>query len=382
MTQGFSAYLNALRFGAALVVLIGHWSYFTQDAAISGWILDRDIARDAVVIFFVMSGLVIAYSSERKRELGLSGYTADRLGRLWSVAIPVVVISFVIVKLFNAADIRFMPNYPDNPVEWVQMSAMALSFSNQVWGFNTDVVANAPWWSLSYEAWYYAIFGVVFFLSGYRQVFWATLLFFCAGPKIWLLGPAWVAGVVLWRMIAAGHHQKLSSQTAWLGAGLTLGLYLAAQGFDIPNWIKHHTEAVLGSDVYDAMGMSAPFVWLNILGVLTAINIVCCARLYARDNAPDGPVRRSIHWFSDATYSLYLLHMPVIFTVYSLLPETTPWLTRAVLYLAAPMAVSLLFAQVFERRDWGLRARLRAWAARFRDNGGHSTARLQEPASA
>ena len=149
MTQGFSAYLNALRFGAALVVLIGHWSYFTQDAAISAWILDRDIARDAVVIFFVMSGLVIAYSSERKHELGLSGYTADRLGRLWSVAIPVVVISFLIVKLFNAADIRFMPNYPDNPVEWVQMSAMALSFSNQVWGFNTDVVANAPWWSLS-----------------------------------------------------------------------------------------------------------------------------------------------------------------------------------------------------------------------------------------
>jgi peptidoglycan/LPS O-acetylase OafA/YrhL len=77
MTNALSLYLDALRFGAALTVFVSHYS----TGRISGglfWQFDR--GRTAVLVFFVLSGFVIAWVSER-RERTLEEYCLSRVAR-------------------------------------------------------------------------------------------------------------------------------------------------------------------------------------------------------------------------------------------------------------------------------------------------------------
>ena len=362
MTPAFSAYLNGLRFFAAFIVLVGHGAYRMLDVPALAWIYSHDIARDAVIVFFVLSGLVIAYSAERKADLGVSRYAADRLGRLWSVAIPALVLTVLVDIAFEAFGLADVPRGPDDPALWSVFGAMGLTFTNQLWWLNLDIATNTPWWSLGYEAWYYAIFAAVFFLRGGTRLFWTSALILCAGPKLWLLAPAWVVGVIVWRAISRRQHLQLNPRVALWGAGTTLAVYLLMQGIDGPNWIKAQTELSLGSELYDRLARSGPFVWLNLLGLLTGAHILCVARLCAADESADGRIRRAVHWVADGTYSLYLVHMPIMWAVDAVLPADTPALWRGAALLLIPLGASFLFAEIFERRDWGLRARLRAMA--------------------
>ena len=85
MTTALSLYLDALRFGAALTVFVSHYS----TGRISGglfWQLEY-YGRAAVLMFFVLSGFVIAWVSET-RERTLEEYGLSRFARLYSVIIP------------------------------------------------------------------------------------------------------------------------------------------------------------------------------------------------------------------------------------------------------------------------------------------------------
>ncbi len=87
MTKSFSVYLDALRFCAAFLVVMSHFAYprFTEGRWV--WIRELNIGSDAVIVFFVLSGLVISYSAQNK--LGMPRqYAFDRLTRLFSVALP------------------------------------------------------------------------------------------------------------------------------------------------------------------------------------------------------------------------------------------------------------------------------------------------------
>jgi len=84
MPYAFSLYLDILRFAAALCVLLSH--------ANMREIVDRDLfpqslGHDAVVIFFVLSGYVIAFVADT-RESTRTGYWTSRLARVYSVALP------------------------------------------------------------------------------------------------------------------------------------------------------------------------------------------------------------------------------------------------------------------------------------------------------
>nr|WP_309503487.1 hypothetical protein [uncultured Roseovarius sp.] len=73
MTAGFSTYLNLLRFGAAFIVLMSHFSYARYSGGRWLWIREFNFGSDAVVVFFVLSGLVIALVADRKRT-GMGGF--------------------------------------------------------------------------------------------------------------------------------------------------------------------------------------------------------------------------------------------------------------------------------------------------------------------
>ena len=102
MTNALSLYLDALRFGAALAFFLSHYS----TGRISGGLFWQfDGGRTAVLVFFVLSGFVIAWVSET-RERTLEEYGLSRVARLYSVIIPAFVLTAALDRIGKAIDPR------------------------------------------------------------------------------------------------------------------------------------------------------------------------------------------------------------------------------------------------------------------------------------
>src|SRR5205809_232409 len=103
MTNALSLYLDALRFGAALMVFLSHYAL----GRISGALFWQAAVygRSAVLAFFVLSGFVIAWVTET-REHTLGDYAMSRVARLYSVIIP----TFLLTALFNCLGSEIDPS--------------------------------------------------------------------------------------------------------------------------------------------------------------------------------------------------------------------------------------------------------------------------------
>src|SRR5271167_106999 len=100
MTDALSLYLDALRFGAAFTVFVSHYS----TGRISGGLFWQfDGGRTAVLVFFVLSGFVIAWVSDT-RERTLEEYGLSRVARLYSVIIPAFVLTAVLDSVGKTID--------------------------------------------------------------------------------------------------------------------------------------------------------------------------------------------------------------------------------------------------------------------------------------
>lgn len=75
MTRGFSIYLDALRLSAALLVLVSHIAYSRFSNGDLGWMRALNLGSDAVILFFVLSGFVIAFTTAAKQRGAVTDVT-------------------------------------------------------------------------------------------------------------------------------------------------------------------------------------------------------------------------------------------------------------------------------------------------------------------
>ena len=97
----FSVYLDLLRFGAAMMVLLFHMRNLKigPDKLLN---LIPAKGHDFVVLFFVLSGYVISATVDRKNQ-SLRDYALDRMARVYSVAIPALIFSFALCYCISCA---------------------------------------------------------------------------------------------------------------------------------------------------------------------------------------------------------------------------------------------------------------------------------------
>lgn len=100
MTPFVSAYLDGLRVLAALSVLIYHWAglYHVPKAAAGHH------GHDAVIVFFVLSGFVIAHVAERSPDW--KHFAFARVTRVYSVGFPALVLAFASVPYIGILGVR------------------------------------------------------------------------------------------------------------------------------------------------------------------------------------------------------------------------------------------------------------------------------------
>lgn len=361
MNQRLSLYLDVLRLLGAVMVVLAHWAFPRFTGMDHMWMRQHDLGGDGVVIFFVLSGLLISYTAENRQSEGPSLFAADRLSRLWSVAIPALVLCYILDVFGQTAapDIYAVVGY-EGGVSW-QSLLSGVTFTNELWFLSFQPGSNGPYWSLGYEAWYYAIFAGFFFAPKRWKWWLAGALALVAGPKIWLLAPSWLFGVGVWRMIDSGRLKTLSRPTAITLAFIPIVLYLMlhAQSF---HWLlRGQTEAILGSTVMGMIGPSDTFAWAAILGVLTSLHILgMSALLQGKDTATTQiPFESAIRWLAGGSFALYLVHFPVMHFAAAYLPGGVDAAWRQAALLAVPCVVAYLFAELTERRRPALRRLLR-----------------------
>ncbi|MGJ8602577.1 MAG: acyltransferase family protein [Marivita sp.] len=348
MTRGLSLWLDAVRVWVTIIVVISHVAYprFTRGDYI--WVRDLNFGSDAVIVFFVISGLVIAYAAQRDKSLAT--YSFNRLTRLLSVLLPALLLTFIFDQLGKSIGPDAYTTFY-NPASLWELLVRGLIMSNEWGAFDRiRLGTNGPLWSLSYEAAYYVIFAAAFFLTGIRRVAVLALLVVLVGPRVLLLMPAWLLGVVVWNWVASGGVDRLSLGKARLFALGAPLFYVICQATDVPAALAAQTAQAFQPNHYRAvLGFSDEFVWNAMIGIMTAVHIMGMARVLQASKLESMRIR----WWAGASFSIYVTHYPALHLIDAVFPQET--LARDGLLLLGSIMVGLIFAAVFERRIAGLR---------------------------
>jgi peptidoglycan/LPS O-acetylase OafA/YrhL len=340
-----SVYLDLVRFGAAVVVVLSHaWPVLVPGHDLP-W-----PGHQAVVVFFVLSWLVIAHASTRP-GLSAGEYAIHRAARIWSVAIPALLLSLIAAAAVGTAGQLEAPSV-EGQFGAIPNLVLNAVFAGQLWFADVQPPFDSAYWSLNYEVWYYALFGAWFFLRGRPRVLTIVVIAAVAGPKILLLLPIWVLGVVLYR-----HQPALSERVALLIFLASAGLALLFVGLGAGIEVRHALWPY-GSGVLRLLGGSNEFLTDWLFGLIVAANFAAAAQLGRYGDILlrfTSPIRAA----AGHTFSAYLYHQPLLAFIV-LVAGWRHW--TGLLLLALGVAI---LAQCTEKQLPAVRRFLHAAASRF-----------------
>lgn len=315
MNRTTSVYLDAVRLFAALAVVLTHLAY----PRFSGGLLLplRTYGNDAVMVFFVLSGYVIAFTAAT-RDRDVRTYAVNRLARLYSVALPAVFLTFALDEIGRRLDPALYDGFwykADHPIG--RMLA-ALTFTNELWFRSVRLFTNGPYWSLGYEFWYYALFAAAFYVSGWKRSALVVGIAAIMGPKILLLLPVWVLGVAVYLINSRARVSVGWGRVLFFGSIL---LYVAFRAMGLRDLLLDWTYAQLGRGfVRGTLRWSDEFLSAWVIGILVACNFVGFHALSSRFGGAIARIERPIRDWAGYTFSIYLLHYPLLQLFAALLP--------------------------------------------------------------
>jgi peptidoglycan/LPS O-acetylase OafA/YrhL len=379
--------LDLLRATAAQLVLIGHCYSLTVTnlAGFTGsrhpnnsslenifWrFLEVFTGRgfDAVFVFFVLSGLLVGTSVYTKLASGkfkFGDYVLRRTTRMYSVLLPSLVLSSALIALCfsagNGADV-IAKNHPWYPYDWPVSASMSLgtlacnaAFLQTI--FCPQASHNASLWSLTNEFHYYLLFPLICFLwfrkSAKIDAFkiTATLTGVLVLLTLWLI-PSW---------------QNDADRTLLFFYGFAVWVLGAFTPF-LARRLKSKVESLSypRSMFFGTVGLLVIVYlpgeqWVKSLCAI-ALTVLCIVfsplidQIFAKMNS----VKRVIQVASDYSFSLYVMHVPIIFGVLSfstsLRGKSLGGWDGALLFIALLLLVNLLswaFYWCFERHHQAL----------------------------
>ena len=351
MTRGYSIYLDAIRFFASVVVLFSHIAYPRYSGGDLAWVRTLNLGSDAVILFFVLSGFVIAYTTDAKSRTGAS-YAQARLARLYSVVIPALIVTFLCDWIGRSINPAAYDGWWYNGDALFEQLWRALTLSSQAGGESIRFGTNGPFWSVAYEAWYYAAFGIAVFARGWMRFVLLALVIWLAGLPILLLAPCWLAGVAVQSIVARTDLSSIKPGIAWSMALAPWLVYAAWQFNELPATLTQLTFTMTGSVASPnaLFAFADEFLWNNLLAMLFAVHffgVYCLAKDGASINQR---LERWIRWLAGATFSIYLFHYPLL-TLLHALPGYQP--TNPLHYYGIgliTLALCFLLAEISERR--------------------------------
>jgi peptidoglycan/LPS O-acetylase OafA/YrhL len=302
MGQAFSIYLDLVRFTAACLVYLYHSN---QRLLVQEGLVASDYGHSGVVVFFVLSGLVIAFITDTK-ERQWASYAASRIARIYSVALPAVLLTI----LLDTVGRQWYPAlYALHPFDQFSLRSLAsLLMLNELWFFSITTFSNGPYWSIGYEVWYYVAFGLWAFLPRHWGRWVLVGLAFLVGPKIVLMAPIWGLGVLLY------HWRQLNHISVLQGWALVVVSTAGIVAFHQANLMWRSAallKELVGAHWYPLYTYSRFFMGDYLLGALVFLHFAGIRRVSGQLAPVLFWAQRPIRYLAGYTLSLYLLHQPL-----------------------------------------------------------------------
>ncbi|MDB5138672.1 MAG: hypothetical protein JWR12_588 [Mucilaginibacter sp.] len=261
-----------------------------------------DLGHVAVVVFFVLSGYVIAYTTITNNR-GYFHYITARLSRLYSIVIPALIITLIIELFVWHINPSLHAEYSRGS-PWLRYILSAL-FLNESWLLSAAPPFNGPLWSLGFEFWYYAIFGLFFYKgNGWKSYLLPLLACLIAGPKILIMMIIWLSGYFAYKI----PRPIIEHQSMYI-------ILLIICGFLIVSYIPPMPFKLGG----------APFYFANqfITDWIFGLSIACILWILPLngDSNKKSKTVKKLRTIADLTFPVYVLHYPFIILFRCIFPE-------------------------------------------------------------
>jgi peptidoglycan/LPS O-acetylase OafA/YrhL len=361
-------YLDSIRGIAALVVVLGHCWLATAPASLSshgslsttvassvtgvlfyGLAKFFESGRTAVMIFFVLSGFVLTCSL-LARPMPYVSYAVKRVFRIYPAFLIVILASYCLhyfIGVRHDTGTEYL-KYVSNP----NLSFIVLIEHLAMVGTKETMSLDNVMWTLVHEIRISLIFPAIL-LSVMKYKWRAVLLYLAISVACteWLL---FTTG-----RVARGTDDETFVttifETGYLVVFFACGAYLAIarqkvsfQIASLPLWGKTLLFAatfyfLLKSD-YDRHGMTGCVAdYLRGLGALGLIGLAMGIPKFGALLAHEIPI-----WLGRISYSLYLVHVPILYAVTQTIGSSWPALQTSLVVIALSLLVADLTARTIE----------------------------------
>ncbi|MFM5894981.1 MAG: acyltransferase family protein [Novosphingobium sp.] len=353
LSPGLSLYLELLRLLAATEVVLFHINGF---ALLGGhraaW---NAFGHEAVVVFFVLSGFVIAFAAET-REKTPKSYLTSRLTRIYSVAVPCLLATLLFDRIGQALQPQLYDGLITDGSALVRLVLGSL-FLNESWTVSAQMFSNTPYWSISYASWSSIIFAGLFYFRGWARIALTALACLIAGYKILLLFPIWALGWGVYRWTR--NHGVAPALGLILFLQPALVLYLV-DSLELTRVAGQWLASVMGQDNWRiGLSWSRYVLTDTLLGLSMAAHFIGAAALGPWLERALQPIARTVKWLTARSFTLYLLHQPAMLLAGAMLITLGVPLLGSWSVFAATWGIVLAVAQVSELQKHRLKPLVR-----------------------
>lgn len=211
-------WLDAMRFIAAFMVLLSHSrnTFFPEYGALPAeqhnlltmaFTMFCRMGHEAVIIFFVLSGFLVGGRGFERIKAGtmdVKSYAIDRFSRIYPPLLAAIIFCGISVYVTGEA---YCTNFT-----WQNVIGNILNLQ----GICCKSVVS-PFWSLSYEVWFYIILGslAVLLMTTKNRTKIIGLLLFVASGSVFVLGLK-MHYLLIWMMGAVAYVARPKQKNRWV----------------------------------------------------------------------------------------------------------------------------------------------------------------------
>ncbi|HEP0935593.1 TPA: acyltransferase [Enterobacter roggenkampii] len=324
---------------AALLVVLFHFSfmYIGKVEPYNTMFLNGGFGVD---FFFLISGFIISFVTQKK--ISLQAFLLKRFFRIYPLFLFILIISSIYLVRYNV-----------HPL-WSMMKSGLLilqDYNRPAPEFDFNFIG--PAWTLSYEAWFYLIFGISMFINHNKRIEIASLLLIA---QVFILQFTFSGSISLNSSYVGSigdssyldHAIKFFSTSLhlefiagmWLFKVFSRSSLVIFGRFTLP--LVFSLTAVSIALYFSTLVYGSGFTSFYIIALPLFIALILCEANFKLPNS------RILTFFGDISFSIYITHF---FIMYLFLEHFADFLSSSsnVMKLVVPTIAAIVFAYVLHK---------------------------------